>query len=59
MLKEKIEGNIEDFIANLIEAAKTYGWSGDYGEIESFVRSTVYELTDKEIPYNSDELDPY
>lgn len=53
----KIQGELDYFIANLIEAARVYGWSGDYVEVGEFVRETVRNLTGNEIPY--EELEPY
>jgi hypothetical protein len=44
----------DDFIATLIKAAKTYGWSGDYGEVVGFVEWCL-RLSDRE----AEDLEPF
>jgi hypothetical protein len=51
----------KEFLTNLVEVARIYGWSGDYIEIEDFIMSLHYyknidiKLEDI-MPYKSNEL---
>lgn len=47
----------DEFLATLIEAARTIGWSADYVEVMCFVNE-VFALAGKETPATSDLL-PY
>ncbi len=44
----------DDFLSTLAKSAKTYGWSGDHTETESFVK-WCYDIAGKEAP----DLTPY
>jgi hypothetical protein len=44
----------DEFLTTLTEAAKIYGWDGDYTEIASFV-GNLHEAAGKEKP----NLEPY
>lgn len=46
----------KDFLAELLERAKRYGWSGDYVEIDYFLRSLYHEAG---IDISDAELEPY
>lgn len=52
----KLQSNPDVLIADLIELARTYGWSGDYSEVTDFVRWSI-----DQIDRNPDdfELEPY
>ena len=45
-----------DFLATLIEAARTYGWSGDYVEVGQFVE---WCLETAGQPVDRQMLEPY
>ncbi len=44
----------KEFLGVLSEAAKTYGWNGNYTEVVNFVK-WCFELAGKELP----DLTPY
>ena len=44
----------DEFLKTLVEAAKIYGWAGDYIEVCQFIED-LYEVAGKEKP----DLEPY
>ena len=45
-----------DFLTTLIEAARTYGWSGDYVEVQQFI---TWCLETAGQPIDKKALEPY
>ena len=46
----------DEFISKLIYLAKSYGWSGDYAEVCSFVRWVIEESCEDPLQY---DLEPF
>ncbi len=46
----------KEFLSNLVEVARIYGWSGDYIEIERFIMSLHYY---KDIDIKLEDINPY
>ena len=44
----------DEFLHNLVEVAKLYGWDGDYTEIENFI-TDLFDRLNKPYP----DLEPY
>ncbi len=55
----KLQSNPDVLIADLIELARTYGWNGDYVEVEAFVRWSIDEIGEKYDNEKYFELVPY
>jgi len=54
-IKEKLTLLCDDyFLGKLCEAARIYGWTGDFVEVREFIK-TLYGIVDKKMP----EVLPY
>jgi hypothetical protein len=55
--EEKMKALVDDqFLTNLVELGRLYGWSGDYYEVAEFIMK-LHEINGTEITH--EEMEPY